>query len=138
MIQFFFENDFTWGNTDELAELVEAIISNEGKIIGELNYIFCDDDYLLEINKKYLDHDYYTDIISFDYSEGDELSGDIYISTQRVDENSDKEQVHFTEELYRVVFHGVLHLCGYNDKTEEEQKEMRAREDYYLHLHFKK
>ncbi len=138
MIQFFFENDFTWGDTDDLSEKVEALLAEEGKISDELNYIFCDDDYLLEINKKYLNHDYYTDIITFDYSEGDELSGDIYISTERVEENSDQEKVHFTEELYRVVFHGALHLCGYNDKNEEDQKLMREKEDYYLNLHFKK
>ncbi len=137
MIHFFFENDFVWGDTGDLAQKVEAILQEENKRAGTVNYIFCNDDYLLEINKKYLKHDYYTDIITFDYKEEDEISGDIYISTERVEENSDIEKVHFTEELYRIVFHGVLHLCGYNDKSEEEQKQMRAKEDYYLNLHFK-
>ena len=96
---------------------------------GEINYIFCDDDYLVEINQHYLDHDTLTDIISFDYSIGKELHGDVYISIERVRENAVDFKVPFEEELKRVLIHGVLHYCGYKDKSEEDEKLMRQKEE---------
>ncbi len=135
MIEFNFENDFTFGDTSQAMARITNLIKNEGFEVGEINYIFCDDEYLLAINQQYLNHDYYTDIITFDYTENYTISGDIYISTQRVSENAENHQVDFVHELYRVMYHGILHLCGYKDKTEAEQKQMRSKEDYYLSLH---
>lgn len=113
---------------------IEKVIKTEGKQLEEISYIFCNDDYLLDINMKYLDHDTYTDIISFDYSVGNILQGDIYISTERVRENSSDYGVSFEEELRRVIIHGVLHLCGYKDKTREETLMMRRKEEEKLEL----
>lgn len=97
--------------------------------MGDINFIFCDDDYLLKINKEYLDHDTLTDIITFDYSVGNELHADIFISEERVRDNAADFKVSFDEELMRVMAHGVLHLCGYKDKLSEEEKIMRKKED---------
>ena len=105
------------------------MILSENKKEGDINYIFCDDDYILEINKQYLDHDYYTDIISFDYSVGNELHGDIFVSIDRVRENAVDFNVTFDEELKRVIIHGILHYVGYKDKTEEDEVLMRQKED---------
>jgi len=105
------------------------VIVSENKKEGDINYIFCDDEYLLEINKQYLDHDYYTDIISFDYSVGNELHGDIFISLDRVRENASDFNVTFEEELKRVIIHGVLHYCGFKDKSDDEELLMRLKED---------
>ncbi len=102
--------------------------------IDIINYIFCNDAYLLEKNIKYLKHNTLTDIISFDYSVGNVISGDIFISVERIKENAKKYQTNFIDELHRVMIHGVLHYCGYNDKTKEEKMQMRAKEDYYLSL----
>jgi rRNA maturation RNase YbeY len=99
---------------------------------GEINYIFCSDEYLHKINMDFLKHDTLTDIISFDYSIGKELHGDIYISVDRVKENAMDFEVSFNTEMLRVLIHGVLHYCGYKDKTDEDVKGMRAKEDYYL------
>ena len=99
------------------------------KIKRKANYIFCDDDYLLNLNEQYLDHDTITDIISFDYSVGNELHGDIFISVERVRENAQDFSVTFEEELKRVLVHGVLHYCGYKDKSEEDEQLMRSKED---------
>ena len=99
---------------------------------GDINYILCDDEYLLEINRQYLDHDYYTDIITFDYCKGKIISGDIFLSLQRVLDNASMLETKQEEELNRVLAHGILHLCGYKDKTEAEQKIMRSKEDYYI------
>ena len=99
---------------------------------GAINYVFCDDKYLLKINQHFLNHDTYTDIISFDNSMGNELHGDIFISTERVRENAIIFEVSFEEELRRVLVHGVLHLCGYKDKTKEESDLMRSKEDEKL------
>ena len=110
-------------------EWIKNVISSEDKKTGELSFIFCDDDYLLEMNQEYLDHDTYTDIISFDASVGNILNGDIFISTERVAENAETYTVPFIEEFRRVMIHGVLHLCGYKDKTAEEEKIMRAKEE---------
>lgn len=101
---------------------------------GEISIIFCSDDYLLDINKKYLNHDYFTDIITFNYNEKNTIIGDLFISIDRVRENAKELKVDFNNELFRVIIHGVLHLCGYNDKTQDQQKEIRAKEDEFLDL----
>ncbi len=128
------EETFKLENQNQLESVLNQIFADYQKSeIPDLNYIFCTDDYLLDINKKYLNHDYYTDVITFESSHP-ELPADIFISTERVQENADKFQTDFHLELYRVMIHGVLHLCGLKDKTEAEQKEMRQKEDYYLKL----
>lgn len=111
-----------------------GVCDKEGKILGEVALIFCSDDYLLEVNREHLDHDYYTDIITFDYTEGDVVSGDLFISVDRVRENASDFDEMFHVELYRVVVHGVLHLIGYGDKSEEEAKVMREKEGEMLSL----
>ena len=111
---------------------LNSLIENELSNVGEISIIFCSDEYLLEMNKTYLQHDYYTDIITFDYVEGNVISGDLFISLDRVKENAQKFDTRLLKELYRVVFHGTLHLVGYKDKSENEQKQMREKENYYL------
>jgi len=133
-INFYSENEFQLEHEKSYVSWIERVIESENKKLEEISYIFCDDDYLLDINMKYLDHDTYTDIISFDYSVGNILQGDIYISTERVEENSREFNVSFEEELRRVIIHGVLHLCGYKDKTEEESSMMRLKEEEKLKL----
>jgi len=110
------------------------VITKEKFKEGTINYIFCNDDYLLEKNIKYLNHSTLTDIISFDYTIGKIISGDIFISVERVKENAKIFKTNFIDELHRVMIHGILHYCGYNDKTENEKKLMRSKEDYYLSL----
>lgn len=129
MISFNYELEFQLENEEQYSSWISNVISSENKKEGDINYIFCDDEYILEINKQYLDHDYYTDIISFDYSVGNELHGDIFVSIERVRENAIEFDVTFDEELKRVLAHGVLHYCGYKDKTEEEELIMRFKED---------
>ena len=129
MINYNYETDFTLTNEDIYSDWIENVIVSEGKLLGELSYIFCDDEYLLEINQQYLDHDTLTDIISFDYTEGDIVSGDIFISVERVQDNANDLNITFEEELKRVVIHGVLHYCGYKDKSESDEVMMRAKED---------
>jgi rRNA maturation RNase YbeY len=131
MIQFFYENLEESVNTD-YQKWLEDIILSEGKKPGEINYIFCDDEYLLKINQDYLQHDYYTDIITFDYVKGKTISGEIFVSLQRISDNASTLSRDYEEELKRVLAHGILHLAGYKDKTEEEEKEMRRMEDLYL------
>ncbi|TNF49935.1 MAG: rRNA maturation RNase YbeY [Bacteroidetes bacterium] len=111
-----------------------SLVNEEHKDIGAITVVFCSDEYLLEMNRRHLDHDYFTDIITFDYCEGDLVSGDLFISVDRVSENSKNERVEFLNELARVCVHGVLHLCGYGDKSEIDQVVMRQKEDYYLRL----
>ncbi len=111
---------------------LEDCIQNEGKSTGEITVIFCSDEHLLSMNRQYLDHDYYTDIITFDYTEDDVVSGDLFISIERVYDNALLLSVPSVTELKRVCVHGVLHLCGYGDKSAEESRLMRAKEDYYL------
>lgn len=133
MINLFFE-DLEPFELDEdffLKWLSDTCIA-EGKTLEEVNFIFCSDEYLLKMNIEYLQHDYYTDIISFDYCEDDLIFGDLFISKDRVLENSFSNNVSFENELSRVMVHGVLHLCGYKDKTEDESFLMRAKEDFYL------
>lgn len=105
------------------------VAKSEGKSVGTINYVFCNDSYLLGVNQKYLNHDTYTDIITFDNSSGDFISADIYISSERVTENALINNVDFINELLRVVVHGLLHLCGYKDKTDDQRQLMRLKED---------
>lgn len=134
MISYFSEINYELKNPESLTPWIEETIQKEGFETGEINYIFCDDDCLLKKNIKYLNHNTLTDIISFDYTEKNIISGDIFISIDRVKENA-KDLGHlFEDELCRVMIHGVLHYCGYKDKTEKEQTEMTAKEDYYLSL----
>lgn len=111
---------------------LEMIITAEGKKPGTLNYIFCDDEHLLSINRDFLDHDYFTDVITFDYVKGKIVSGDIFVSLPRISENALLLDNSFDTELLRVTAHGILHLCGYKDKHDEEILEMRNKEEFYL------
>ena len=116
----------------DLKEAVKNLALCEGKVLKDLSLVFTDDDYLLEVNKQYLNHDYFTDVITFDYSSFPEVSGDVMISLDRVKDNAQSLNQSFELEFYRVVFHGVLHLCGYKDKSEADVMEMRAKEDFYI------
>lgn len=129
IINFYSENSFELEHSASFENWLKDVISSEGKKTGEISFIFCDDEYLLKINQEYLDHDTYTDIISFDNSVGNILNGDIFISTERVAENAETFDVPFSEELRRVLVHGILHFSGYKDKTSEEQELMRAKEE---------
>jgi len=129
MINFNYETDFKLDNEEAFAAWLGNVITSENKKEGEINYIFCDDEYLHKINVEYLDHDTLTDIISFDYSMGNELHGDIFVSVERVKDNATDYNVSFEEELKRVLVHGVLHYCGYKDKGEVEELVMRSKED---------
>lgn len=129
MINFNYETDFTLGDEQVFSDWLSAVIVSEKKSEGEINYIFCDDEYLHKINVEYLDHDTLTDIISFDYTVGNELNGDIFVSVERVADNAKDFNVSFTEELKRVLSHGILHYCGYKDKTDEDAQLMRAKEE---------
>lgn len=129
MISFNYENDFNLDNEAEISAWISDVIVSENKKEGDINYIFCNDDFLLNINQQYLNHDTLTDIISFDYSVGNELHGDIFISTERVAENALDFGVSFSDELLRVLSHGVLHYCGYKDKSEADELLMRNKED---------
>jgi rRNA maturation RNase YbeY len=115
-----------------LKEALKNLATEEGKVLKDLSIVFTDDKYLLEVNKQYLNHDYFTDVITFDYSSFPELSGDVMISLDRVKDNAQSLNQSFELEFYRVVFHGVLHLCGYKDKTEADTKLMRSKEDFYI------
>jgi len=134
MIIYNSENTFSLKNEQQLSKWIEFTIHQENKALGELNYIFCNDDYLLNINIKQLKHNTLTDIISFDYSIDNIISGDVFISTERVTENAFLFNNLFDDEMHRVMIHGVLHYCGYKDKTNDEKKLMRSKEDYYLSL----
>ncbi|MBF6653800.1 rRNA maturation RNase YbeY [Flavobacterium columnare] len=129
MINYNYETNFLLENEIGYTEWIESVVKSEDKELNEINYIFCDDEYLLQINKQYLDHDYYTDVISFDYTEEGLIAGDIFISIDRVKENASSLGVSFEEELKRVIIHGVLHYCGYKDKSSEEEETMRLKED---------
>ncbi len=133
-IFFHSECDFTLSEKDARSTWIVKSILNENKKVGELNFIFCIDEYLLEKNIQFLDHDTYTDIITFDYCEEDVINGDVYISIERVLENANIFGVSFEEELDRVLIHGVLHLAGYQDKNKEQGRTMREKEDFYLSL----
>jgi probable rRNA maturation factor len=116
----------------DLKQAVKYLVSNEGKTLKDLSLVFTDDDYLLEVNKQYLNHDYFTDVITFDYSDFPLISGDIMISLDRVKDNALSMNLAYEHEFYRVVFHGVLHLCGYKDKNKEDVAVMREKEDFYI------
>lgn len=134
MINFNYELDFRLSNEQVMSNWISSVISSESFAEGDINYIFCSDNYLHKLNMEFLKHDTFTDIISFDYKVGKELRGDIFISIDRVKENSEKFEVHFHNELSRVMVHGILHFCGYEDKTNEDEKIMREKEDHYLKL----
>jgi rRNA maturation RNase YbeY len=132
MINFNYENDFILENEEAIAVWLSNVIESEKKKEGEINYIFCDDEYLHKINLEYLNHDTLTDIISFDYTMGNELNGDIFVSVERVKDNAVDFNVPFEEELRRVLVHGLLHYCGYKDKSEADELKMRTKEDEKL------
>lgn len=121
-------------NKKNYTNWITKCIELTNKEVGEISYIFCNDDYLLNINKEYLNHDYYTDIITFDYCKENTISGDLFISIERIKENASTHKTSFKNELDRVIIHGIIHLLGQKDKTPEEAKEMRTKEDYYLSL----
>ncbi len=131
-IQFAFQTPCTLKNRTILKKWIETIVNNHNKELGDISYIFCSDEQLLEINKEYLNHDYYTDIITFDYSEAELVSGDMFISIDRIKDNAKALKVPYQEELHRVIIHGVLHLLGFKDKTESESQKMRQLEDESL------
>lgn len=134
MIAFNNEIEFTLENQDNLNDWITQSIEKEQFKLGEINYVFCSDEQLLEKNIEFLNHDTYTDIISFDYTIGKLISGDIFISIDRVRENSNSFKTSFNDELNRVMIHGILHYCGYKDKSVDDKKLMRSKEDYYLSL----
>lgn len=121
-------------NRKRIRSWIDSVISAESKKTGDVNFIFCSDEYLLEVNRTHLNHDYYTDIITFDYCEDEHISGDLFISIDRVRDNAKELKQTTSTELHRVMVHGVLHLIGYGDKTPDDVKEMRSKEDYYLTL----
>ena len=129
MITFNSETSFTPKNQKKLVKWIGDVISSEGFQVAEINYIFCDDSYLNKINQEFLNHDTFTDIISFDYTLGKEVGGDIFISIERVLENAEKFNEVFENELHRVMIHGILHFIGYKDKTKKDKTLMRTKED---------
>lgn len=135
MINYFSNNDFILKNKLKRKKWLKEVIEQEACRVGNINYIFCSDEQLLEINIQYLNHDYYTDIITFDYKENQLISGDIFISTDRVKENSVINNEDFDHELNRVLVHGVLHIIGYKDKLEKDIELMRKKENTYIDLY---
>ena len=135
-IHFFFQGvKFSLTNRNSLKQFLLGLFKKEGKSVLTVNYIFVTDDALLQINRQYLSHDYYTDIITFDLSEDESITADIFISIDRVRENAISASSSLKKELHRVIFHGALHLCGYKDKTKPDQTTMRAKEDHYIRLY---
>lgn len=135
MVSFFLEQtDFKFKFKTLTRSWLKLVAESEIRRLGDINIIFCSDNYILDVNKQYLDHDYFTDIITFDYCEGDRLSGDLFISVDSVRENAIEYGTEFNDELNRVIVHGLLHLIGYDDHCEEDIAEMRKKENYYLSL----
>ena len=134
MISFNYETDFELGNEEAFSSWISKVITSENKKEGEINFIFCDDDYLHKLNVEYLDHDTLTDVISFDYSVGNELHGDVFISTERVSDNAKDFNIAFEEEIKRVIIHGILHYCGYKDKSQDEEVLMRSKEEEKINM----
>lgn len=134
MIQFFFENIDPIEIDTTTNEWLQKLIVHEGKKVGKISYIFLSDDGLLKVNRDFLQHDYYTDVITFDYVKGKTISADIFVSLPRISENAISHSKDFKSELHRVLAHGLLHLCGYKDKTDDEITEMRNKEDFYLNI----
>ncbi|OEK06059.1 rRNA maturation RNase YbeY [Flavivirga aquatica] len=132
MINFNYETEFLLKSEEQILSWIEKTISSENYKLEEINYVFCDDEYLHKLNVEFLNHDTLTDVISFDYSVGKLIQGDIFISVERVMDNAKDFNVSFEEELNRVIIHGVLHYCGYKDKTDDDAKEMRVKENHYL------
>ena len=133
-ISFNYETDFELTDESKLSDWLVLCAKSKGFHVGELSYIFCDDDYLLDLNQRYLNHNTLTDIITFDYTEGTVLSGDVFVSIDRVRENAKFFEVKFETELLRVMSHGVLHLMGYKDKADSDKKTMRSKEDELIQL----
>jgi probable rRNA maturation factor len=134
-INFFFEDIKRFSiKRNNISKYLQEMITLEGYNSGNLSIIFCSDNYLLDMNKKYLNHDYFTDIITFNYSVDKTISGDLFISIDRIKENALEYNQPFENELYRVIFHGVLHLIGFDDKDEFSVKEMKEKENYYLQI----
>ena len=135
MVRYYCEDvKFLFKNKIANNRWLKMVAGSEIKTLGDISIIFCSDNYILDVNIRYLHHDYFTDVITFDYCEGNKLSGDLFISIDSVRENSIEFGTEFDEELHRVIVHGLLHLIGYNDHTPQDQKIMRAKEDYYLSL----
>jgi rRNA maturation RNase YbeY len=134
MINFHYETEFVLEDEENYTNWIISIITNEKAVVGDLSYIFCSDNYLLKLNQKYLKHNSFTDIITFDYSEQNVISGEIYISVDRIRENAVKFMEDFNRELLRVMAHGVLHLLGYKDKSKNEKEEMRTKEDEKIYM----
>jgi len=132
MIDFFYQTDFTLQKEQEISSWISEIITSEGFVEGDITYVFCDDDYLYNLNKEFLHHDTLTDIISFDYSLGKQIHGEIYISVERVTDNAKSFNTAFDNELHRVIIHGILHYCGYKDKLDNEASLMRSKEEEAL------
>lgn len=132
MINFNYETDFKLQSEVQISTWITNTISSEAYKLGDINYVFCDDEYLHKLNVEFLNHDTLTDIISFDYSVGKIIQGDIFISIERVTDNAKDFGVSFEDELKRVIIHGVLHYCGYKDKTDYDAKFMREKENHYL------
>lgn len=133
MINYFFEDtNFKFNKRRATSKWLKSAIALENKKLGDISIIYCSDDYLLEINKQYLSHDYYTDVITFNYCEGDLISGDIFISVDTIKANAEEYGASFDNELCRVMVHGLLHLIGYDDDCESNQLIMRQKEDFYL------
>ena len=135
MIHFFYEECVPLPKEHEISATKSTeLIDNEGFMLGNINIIFCSDDYLLSINKAHLNHDFYTDIITFSFNKEKEISGDLFISVDRAMENSEINNETYLKETSRLVIHGLLHLCGYNDKTDTQRKTMRSKENQYLKM----
>ncbi|MFI2741704.1 rRNA maturation RNase YbeY [Zhouia sp. PK063] len=134
MIEFNYETDFSLHEENAYLNWIARIVESENKVLGEITYVFCDDDYLHKINVEYLNHDTLTDIISFDYSEGNVISGDIFISIERVIDNAKEFNVSFDNELKRVMAHGVLHYCGFKDKSDADVLLMRSKEEEKINM----
>ncbi len=126
--------DFTLSNEKVVADWLQDVCLLEAKNLAEVSFIFCSDDYLLEMNRQYLNHDYFTDVITFDYCEGIVVSGDVFISVDRVSDNAQTVGVSTINELHRVIVHGLLHLLGYADKSDADKQQMTSKEDFYLSL----
>ena len=136
MIELNYVTQFSLDNENFYLEWLQKLAISESKTVGEVSVVFCDDEYLLKINIQHLSHDFYTDIITFDYCVGDELNGDVFISIDRVRENASEFKVSFENELLRVMSHGFLHLCGYKDKSNSDSKIMRDKEEEKILLFF--
>lgn len=133
---YFLQRDFPLTDRNALKAFIERLFRKEGRRLQSLNYIFCSDAYLLSVNRQFLQHDFYTDILTFDLSDqGQPTNAEIYISVDRVRDNASNYDSSFKQELHRVIFHGALHLCGYKDKSPSQSKMIRKMEDEYLHLY---